>query len=550
MGPSTRHRLVSAWLADGLVPPETAALLRAARSDPALRRELATLLKIERLLRHHGATLGPRDAFAQEVVARLTADDKDGGAFCSGVIARIGGRARGALPHPRDFSWLAGWGSWAAAVAVIATLGYLCLGRWAPRHGLAVVAGSEALRWADGQSPFGEGHPLGRGPIAIDAGFLRIRFASGASVILEGPARLDVLGKNGARLRAGRAVADVPPEASGFAMESPDGRIIDLGTRFGLEVGTRGRGTEVHVLEGLVRASVPGETAARELRESQALRIEARTATAMAADGTRFLTRLPPRGASPAPYVHWSLDEASGQSVRAEGPLAGAADARLESLMRGDGGPGWIPGRFGAALEFDGAGDFVATDFGGISGDRARTVALWAKVPTDWEPINGFALVSWGAISVPGAAWQISINPLPEDGPIGRLRAGVHTSHVIGTRDLRDGRWHHIAAVLFDGEGPRDTTHILLFVDGQLEPAERKGIRGVNTEVGRPGSTAVAFGRNMDDRPRHGGRVFRGALDEVFIFDSALSQESIVRLMRENKPPEPEPKAHHHEKNR
>lgn len=548
MNASTRHQMLSAWLSEELDQSGASMLLAAARSDPTLRRDLATLRQVERLLRHHGATTGTPDAFADEVIARLRAEEGDGRSFCSGVMARIGQDAGIiARPHPRDFAWMRRWGSWAAALLVVLGLGSLSAWHRASGRALASLVDAEAICWADGQSPLIEGQALDRGPIRISSGFLKIGMASGANLILEGPARVALLDKNRVRLHSGRAVADVPPAATGFTIESQDGRIIDIGTCFGIEVGPRGHGTEVHVLEGLVLASVPGEPVKRELHESQALRIEARSATAMAADGTRFLTRLPPRSASPPAYAHWPLDEGDGPTTRAAGSLATGTAARLESLHRGDAGPAWVPGRFGAALDFDGAGDFVATDFGGIPGGRARTVALWAKVPEDWEPMNGFALVSWGAMRRPGAAWQISINPLPNDGPIGRLRAGVHSSQVIGTRDLRDGQWHHLAAVLFDGEGPRDTTHILLFVDGQLEPAERKGIQEVRTDVGLPGATGVALGRNMDTHPSHGGRVFRGALDEVFIFDSALAQEAIQRLMRDNAPPGSRPEVNQHE---
>lgn len=541
MDASTRHRLIAEWLAGGLAPEGVSALAAAARSDGALRRDLAVFTQVERLLRHRGAIGAARDAFAEEVVARLGASGGDGGEFCSGVIARIGGEALEARPHPRSLAWMGRWGSWAAAFVVI--FGCVGLFAWRGASGtvLARVEGLEAVRWAEGQRPLLEGDGIGRGTIRLDGGFLKLRMASGASVILDGPALLDVLGRNRVRLGSGRVAAEVPSAATGFRIDSPDGRIIDVGTRFGVEVGPRGRGTEVHVLDGLVRASVPGEAAARELRESQALRIEARSATAIPADDTRFLTRLPPRSASPAAYAHWPFDEGDGPTTRAAGALATATAARLESLAGDGGGPSWVAGRFGSALAFDGAGDFVATDFGGIPGGRARTVALWAKVPADWEPSNGFALVSWGTMR-PGAAWQISINPLADDGPIGRLRVGVHTSQVIGTRDLRDGRWHHLAAVLFDGAGPRDTTHILLFVDGELETAARKGIREVQTDTGRPGATAVALGRNMDPHPHRGGRVFRGALDEVFIFDAALPHEAIGRLMRENLPPGHTPK--------
>lgn len=547
MKPAMRHRMLSQWLAGELAPMDAPALCSAARSDPALLRDLAILRQVERLLRHHGTTSGMPDAFADEVLARLRAKDAEGRRFCSRVIARIGHEAGASRPPRRDLSWMRQWGAWAAVFLILLGLVSLLARREASQDALATVAGAEAIRWADGQVPLVDGQKLCRGRIGIKGGFLKIRFLSGASVIFEGPARLDVIGPNKVRLHAGRAAAEVPPAATGFTIESPDGRIIDVGTRFGIQVDPRGRGTEVHVLEGLVRAAVPGEIAARELHESQALRIEGRAATAMVADGTRFLTRLPPQGASPASYVHWSLDDGTGRTARAEGPLATAVAARLTSLQADDPGPAWIPGRFGSALDFDGAGDFVATDFGGISGGQARTVALWAKIPTDWNPINGFALVSWGTMQSPGAAWQISINPLPEDGPLGRLRAGVHTSQVIGTRDLRDGQWHHLAAVLFDGVGPRNTTHILLYIDGELEPAERKGIREVNTDVDRAGATAVTLGRNMDAHPRGGGRVFRGALDEIFIFDTALAREAIQRLMRRNAPPQHKPEANAHD---
>lgn len=550
MTPATRHRMLVEWSDGDIAPADSATLLAAARSDPDLRRELAMMRRIERLLRHHGATSGIADAFADEVIERLRSTDMDGRLFCSRIIARIGRDVSAGGRRHFDLDWMRRWGSWAAVFLV--TLGLIAFfGRaLASRPKLATLVGAEAVRWTKGQTPLMDGQGLSEGRIRLDAGFLRVRFESGASVLLEGPAELELIDRNKARLHRGRAVAEVPPTAIGFMIESPDGQVVDLGTRFGIDVGIRGGGTEVHVLEGLVRALVPGEAVGRNLRESQALRISGRATSAIAADGARFLTRLPPKGEAPVSYIHWGLDEGSGATAKADGPLAQKATARLSSLLSGDPGPEWVPGRFGRALDFDGADDFVATDFWGISGGHARTVATWAKVPTDWDPINGFALISWGSMRSPGSAWQISINPLPKDGPLGRLRAGVHSSQVIGTHDLRDGMWHHLAAVLFDGVGPRNTTHILLYVDGELEPAERKGIQEVNTQAGSADALKVSLGRNMDAHPTGGGRVFRGALDEVFIFDSALTRDAIQRLMRQNAPPESEPESRLYDKSK
>ena len=50
-------------------------------------------------------------------------------------------------------------------------------------------------------------------------------------------------------------VADVPPSAKGFTVDTPDAKVVDYGTRFGVSTGEDGK-YHVQVLEGLA----PGET--------------------------------------------------------------------------------------------------------------------------------------------------------------------------------------------------------------------------------------------------------------------------------------------------
>ncbi len=98
--------------------------------------------------------------------------------------------------------------------------------------------------------------------VELLGGLAELQFASGATVLLQGPARLEVLSARAAKLRAGRLAARVPPGAEGFEILAPSGRVIDLGTEFGLAVAEDGT-AEVHVFDGKVQAEALGGTGSR-----------------------------------------------------------------------------------------------------------------------------------------------------------------------------------------------------------------------------------------------------------------------------------------------
>jgi len=183
----------------------------------------------------------------------------------------------------------------------------------------------------------------------------------------------------------------------------------------------------------------------------------------------------------------------------------------------------------------------VECDFAGIPGNQPRTVAFWVKVPRTFQTNEGYAILNWGSLRSPGKAWQISINPDAVSGPIGRLRVGVHPGFVIGTVDLRDDRWHHCAVVMYGGRRPDTGTHILLYVDGELDPAARKKVTQIDTDIGGTSARCIWIGRNLAYRAKwsvvQGGPFFRGAVDEVFIVNAALNQEQIRSLLKYNRLP-------------
>jgi hypothetical protein len=89
--------------------------------------------------------------------------------------------------------------------------------------------------------------------LKVERGLAEIRFRCGARVVLEGPARLELLSEKSARLLRGKLTARVSGPAAGFEVLSPQGKVIDLGTEFGVAVSEQGA-TDVFVFEGKVTA--------------------------------------------------------------------------------------------------------------------------------------------------------------------------------------------------------------------------------------------------------------------------------------------------------
>jgi hypothetical protein len=223
-------------------------------------------------------------------------------------------------------------------------------------------------------------------------------------------------------------------------------------------------------------------------------------------------------------YVHYDFDEPGGLQLLDSGNGLGAAPrhARIAWTTPGHEGPDRVSGRNGRALFFDGINDYVATDDFGPAGRDERTIAMWARIPRDVESKHAYALLSYGR-NRRGQAWQMSWNNETADGqPRGVLRLGTSGQSLFGRTDLRDGQWHHLAAT-FDGAALR------LYVDGVLE-AEQSADSDFNTAAG-DGAQPIQLGRNLA-----GPTFFRGAIDDVFIFDGALSETELVRLMTTDPP--------------
>lgn len=98
------------------------------------------------------------------------------------------------------------------------------------------------------------GKPLQAGEIIVPPDSeIGIAMRGGARLQINGPAKLRIDGPENVFLHSGRVQTYAPEYAHGFAIDTNEGEVVDLGTRFVTASGTD-MGTEIHVLEGLVKA--------------------------------------------------------------------------------------------------------------------------------------------------------------------------------------------------------------------------------------------------------------------------------------------------------
>lgn len=115
----------------------------------------------------------------------------------------------------------------------------------ATAQGVAMVTRLMDVTWDKGQTVIEVGDALPPGRLAFKSGFAQVEFFCGATLIIEGPADLEIHSETLARVRSGKIRAQVPPAARGFALEVDEMTVVDLGTEFGLSVSSTGANVQV-----------------------------------------------------------------------------------------------------------------------------------------------------------------------------------------------------------------------------------------------------------------------------------------------------------------
>ena len=186
-------------------------------------------------------------------------------------------------------------------------------------------------------------------------------------------------------------------------------------------------------------------------------------------------------------------------------------------------GANWSGGKFGSGLSFDGLDDYINVgDVPSLDISSAITIEAWAKttlttndtiISKDDDHGNREYYLGLGyGVEVPGKVrWALKTNTFQD----------IDTS-----TSANDGEWHHIAAT-YDG----------LFLRTYID-----GVEDSNSPVAQSGlipntNASLRIGAMSDIGYE---QFFQGAIDEVRIYNNALTQDEIARdIIADSTVPEP-----------
>jgi ferric-dicitrate binding protein FerR (iron transport regulator) len=168
----------------------------------------------------------------------------------------------------------------AACLTLVACLLFLPRSQPAPVVPIvATLTQADNCKWAGSDLPTKVDSKLTAGTLSLVEGIATLKFECGATVTLEAPTTLEVTDSMHCRLVEGTVTAEVPEQAHGFTIVTPDIRVVDLGTRFGVTAGSTGN-SQVRVFEGEVEIDGLKDGKTKRLTEGNALHVGSSTVPA------------------------------------------------------------------------------------------------------------------------------------------------------------------------------------------------------------------------------------------------------------------------------
>lgn len=227
------------------------------------------------------------------------------------------------------------------------------------------------------------------------------------------------------------------------------------------------------------------------------------------------------------PIAHWKFDECEGTvahdssgndnhgtiNIGASGSQISAGTCQTSGAW-GNG----AEGKFNGSLNFDGTDDYVevADPPDGILdfGTSDFTSSAWIKTTA-----NDKAVVGKDVANLP--RWY---GPYVFDNSIRcYVSDNTNTYYATATTPVNDGEWHHTTCV-FDKDA-----QVRIFIDGREETITQVG------SIVSVGSLSNNYAIKVGVDDRLGGRYFPGQIDDVRIYNYALSAAQVQKVMNEGR---------------
>ena len=367
---------------------------------------------------------------------------------------------------------------------------------------------------------------FGPGEYELLGGIVHLRFAQGADMILAGPARFRVTDAQNVQLLVGKARVIAPSTAKGFTIATRAANYIDLGTEFGLRVDPDGA-SDLYVFDGQVNIADPrsGKVLSEVFEGKSSRYVDGVAATPPQLQAADFPT---PGAIGLKRWEQYEQELRKAPGLIAFYPFRGGADGSI--LVNGIGedvmsngkivGARWVSGRWQGhgALLFDRDSDFVQLEIPGKH--EELTIAAWIKADRlDFE-LN--AILNSDGYKPGGVHFQLNRQGFPRGGVI---VAGSFKDKVVGSA-VQVGAWAHVASVI-----STPTRSQKIYVNGNMV-RERKWQQD---EMIRPGSCRIGNWL-PETKDRIANRAFRGRIDELAIWNRALTQQEITQMVDAGRP--------------
>ncbi len=543
--------LLAAWLSDA-DPGEARreALLARLRDDTGFRAAFVAEIRLLGMLR--AVQSGePRWLRLEDATGWSARERTADAALAERVVQRVRARAR-----------VRAAGRWALTAAALAATVLLALTLRRPPVAVspleAAGPGAELARavkldgvvWESGHAGAVEGQGVSAGRLRLAAGRITLAFAGGATLTAEGPADLDLLGRDRVFCRRGKLRVRAGSGGEGFTVGVPGSEVVDLGTEFGLNLEPGGK-ARLMVFEGEAAVSVLGADG-RPLRSAL---VEGAKSVEVDPTGAGIrevparpeaFVRLPdadppPLDLDPAypaavlaagPWGYWRFERLDGRVAPNE--VAGRPGLFARGGVRLGGGPGgnrwaefaagdhtqalvldgtWAPPRAaGYAVELWVQAAELSPD---LPGQTALVSAIASPEGEDEQHVCYLELTarSWRSLHDPCTVRFLDRWPAATWGGV----------NAFSRRVFIPSQWHHVV-------GQKAGGTVEVFIDGELAGASPAAADG-------DGATMIPY-RLVVGRLKQWSvlgnevRPFEGRLDELAVYDRPLTPGEIRQHAR------------------
>jgi hypothetical protein len=433
-----------------------------------------------------------------------------------------------------------------SAAALILLLLYVQLNPLISAPIIGVMTEAVDAKWHHSSVSAEVGQDIRAGRMELKWGLARVRFDSGADVVIEGPSQVEFLTTNSMKLHEGKVYARVGKEATGFAVFTPCGKVLDIGTEFGVHVKPTGQ-AEVQVYQGEVHLYPDNAT--------HFVRMFSGDATSFRPGGQLQNTAFQPvafvrhdemearvksehssyyrwkasilelhRDPSLAAHYFYGPDESNPDRLVNAAPLAGRNTDGLFGDDERD-GPAWVSGRWPqkAAVHFERDKEQVIMVGAArsLSVNGPLTISTWVSFPNP-QAMGGHLISCRNEFHV---NYQFSFFDDKyfysyQSSRFEFLRFNRKGSPGAYSRPLsyEPDTWYHMAAV-YDGRS------VKFFVNGRLY--EKKAYE---TSIGSQDTEIILGAMKINGRYVLKEGDFDGIVDELMIFSRCLSEAEIQSI--------------------